>query len=206
MRRDLDAGLIVLGGRHHKAPARWFGGSTVHHAIRIIDIPVLVTTSPQKTAGRVLAAVDLSYASAPTLEMAARMAKLFGAALKILHVVEPLPFLPDPTLQIDAAEYARVTEQEFNGLASGVLKKQKAEREVVQGRATDLIEQVAADWKADVVVVGSHGKGWVDRVLLGSATQRLLNHLPASLLVVPVRAPKGRSTTLALSGESTKTK
>jgi len=40
------------------------------------------------------------------------------------------------------------------------------------------------------VVVGSHGKGWVDRLLLGSTTERLLDQLPASLLVVP--APPGK--------------
>jgi hypothetical protein len=34
------------------------------------------------------------------------------------------------------------------------------------------------------VVVGSHGKGWVDRVLIGSTTERLLATLPAGLLVV----------------------
>jgi nucleotide-binding universal stress UspA family protein len=44
----------------------------------------------------------------------------------------------------------------------------------------------ASDWQADVLVVGSHGKGWAQRVLLGSVTERLINHLPTSLLVAPV--------------------
>jgi len=43
----------------------------------------------------------------------------------------------------------------------------------------------------DLVIVGSHGKGWVDRVLLGSTTERLLNKLPCPVLVIPVRAPGG---------------
>jgi universal stress protein family protein len=38
------------------------------------------------------------------------------------------------------------------------------------------------------VVVGSHGKGWVERLLIGSVTERLLNQLPSSLLVVPAYA------------------
>jgi len=36
--------------------------------------------------------------------------------------------------------------------------------------------------------MGSHGKGWATRVLVGSVTERLLNHLPTSLVVVPVVA------------------
>ena len=40
-------------------------------------------------------------------------------------------------------------------------------------------------WGADLVVLGSHGKGWVDRMLLGSTTERLLSHLPTSMLVIP---------------------
>jgi Universal stress protein family len=36
-------------------------------------------------------------------------------------------------------------------------------------------------------VVGSHGKGWVDRILIGSTTERLVTELPTSILVVPAR-------------------
>jgi len=39
--------------------------------------------------------------------------------------------------------------------------------------------------RADVVVLGSHGKNWVDRLLLGSTTERLIADLPSSLLVAP---------------------
>jgi nucleotide-binding universal stress UspA family protein len=56
------------------------------------------------------------------------------------------------------------------------------------GTPVESIMLEAADWEADVVVVGSHGKGWVDRVLIGSVTERLLNRLPTSVLVVPVYA------------------
>jgi nucleotide-binding universal stress UspA family protein len=60
---------------------------------------------------------------------------------------------------------------------------------VVQvGQVAETIIQEARRWSADVVVLGSHGKGFVDRVLLGSATEQLLNELPASLLVVPTGA------------------
>jgi nucleotide-binding universal stress UspA family protein len=59
------------------------------------------------------------------------------------------------------------------------------------GQVVDVIQHEAAQRGADLVVVGSHGKGWRERLLLGSVTERLLNHLPTSLLVVPVEAPPG---------------
>jgi hypothetical protein len=37
--------------------------------------------------------------------------------------------------------------------------------------------------------VGSHGKGWVDGLIIGSVTEDLLNNLPCAVLVVPVPAP-----------------
>ncbi|HEY6061275.1 MAG TPA: universal stress protein, partial [Gemmatimonadales bacterium] len=67
---------------------------------------------------------------------------------------------------------------------------------LVPADASRIIRHSAADagiaaeataWQADMVVVGSHGKGVVERMLVGSVTERLLGHLPAALLlVVPV--------------------
>ncbi|HEU5467104.1 MAG TPA: universal stress protein, partial [Gemmatimonadales bacterium] len=41
------------------------------------------------------------------------------------------------------------------------------------------------DWAADLVIVGSHGRNFVMRALLGSVSEELLNQLPTSLLMVP---------------------
>jgi nucleotide-binding universal stress UspA family protein len=66
------------------------------------------------------------------------------------------------------------------------------DRVVRRGRADEEIAEEASAWHADVVVLGSHGRGWVDRLLIGSTTERLLNRLPASLLVVPINRPAQR--------------
>jgi nucleotide-binding universal stress UspA family protein len=58
-----------------------------------------------------------------------------------------------------------------------------------RGLAPDTIVSAAHEWKADLIVVGTHGRNWVDRVLIGSVTERLLNRLPTSMLVIPVSAP-----------------
>lgn len=59
------------------------------------------------------------------------------------------------------------------------------ERIIRYGQVVEVISQEASEWHADVLVVGSHGRGWAERMLVGSVTERLLNHLPTSVLVVP---------------------
>jgi hypothetical protein len=51
--------------------------------------------------------------------------------------------------------------------------------------ALDGIRGEAAEWRAGLLVVGSHGKGWGTPMLVGSVTEQLVNDLPTSLLVVP---------------------
>ncbi len=53
------------------------------------------------------------------------------------------------------------------------------------GTALQTILSEAVAWSADLVVVATHGKGPVTRMLVGSVTEGLINHLPTSLLVVP---------------------
>jgi len=188
---EYHAGLIVLGGKHHTTLGRWMGGSTAHHVVRVTDIPLLVTGETVEAMRRILISADLSYAVGPTFEAAARMARLFGAELRVLHAVEPLPvFAEMPALWNEEAFY-QDSRAQFERCLEPLLGGTAAEPVVRRGYATDVIAAEVAAWGADLVVVGSHGKGWVDRLLLGSTTERLLDQLPASLLVVPVPAPPG---------------
>jgi nucleotide-binding universal stress UspA family protein len=63
------------------------------------------------------------------------------------------------------------------------------EKLVRHGVVVDTLIREATEWSADLLVVGSHGKGWAQRVLLGSVTERLINQMPTSLLVAPVVVP-----------------
>jgi nucleotide-binding universal stress UspA family protein len=186
--RHHGAGLLVLGGKHHAAPVRWLGGSTVHHAVRTIDVPLLVTAATRTEVARVLIATDLSAAARPTLEAAAQIAELLEADLRAVHVVEPFPPIPDVAVQLDEQDLLRTAEQELDRVVQGTLGETPVAQEVVSGVPSRAICEEAQAWEADLIVVGSHGKGWVDRVLLGSTTERLLNRLPTSVLVVPTGA------------------
>jgi nucleotide-binding universal stress UspA family protein len=57
------------------------------------------------------------------------------------------------------------------------------------GDPAETVCQVAADEKADVVVIGSHGKGWARRAFLGSVSQHIIQHAPCPVLVVRAADP-----------------
>lgn len=184
---EIGAEVIVLGGKHHSVLGRWLGGSTSLNVARITEVPLLVTAGPGRMIRRVLAAVDVSSAAAPTLAVAQRYASLFGAQLRALSVVEPLPVIPEVTPPYDVSQYYALCEELLQREVWPLLRASGAETVVRYGTTVETILGETAEWNADLLVVGSHGKGWAERILLGSVTERLLNHLPTSLLVVPTR-------------------
>jgi nucleotide-binding universal stress UspA family protein len=183
--RDQRPGFVILGGKHHTTLERWLGGSTSLHVLRVAEVPVLITAGTPQAFRRVLVAADLSTAAGPTLGLAERFAKLVGAQLRVLSVFEPLPNLSGiPPL--DPTEYFALARETLERDIWPLVRTPGVEKIVRHGTVVDTVLREAADWGADVVVVGSHGKGWAQRVLLGSVTESLVNHLPTSLLVAPV--------------------
>lgn len=182
---ETHPGLVVLGGKHHSALERWLGGSTSLHVVRTSEVPVLITAHEPATPRRVLVAADLSEAAGPTVGLAERFARLVGAELRVLTVFEPLPNLAGipPT---DPTEYYALAQETLERDVWPLVKTPRVEKLVRHGMVVETLLREAYEWQADVLVVGSHGKGWAQRVLLGSVTERLINQLPTSLLVAPV--------------------
>jgi len=191
-----DAGLVVLGGKHHTVLGRWLAGSTAHDLLRLGGHPVLVTGPGARLPRRVLAAVDLSEVAQATIGVAQRFAALFQAELLVLHVVEVATLVPGavilPGAMLDDELLLKRSEQWFDTTVWPLVHYPKVDRRIVRGQVTATVRAQAAKWGADVVALGSHGKNWVDRLLLGSTTERLIADLPTSLLVATATgAPAG---------------
>src|SRR5512134_14570 len=183
--RDLDAGLVVLGGKHHSLIGRWVVGSTAHSLTRLLDVPLLICVAARPIK-RLLVGVDLSDAAGPTIHTAERFAELLGASLRVLHVVEPVPVIPDAPLQLNDEELFDRTLEHLERYVWPLVSLRDTVTTVRRGPAAEAIAREAADDDSDLVIIGSHGKGWVDRLLIGSVTEQILSSLPTSVLVIPV--------------------
>ena len=183
--REQRPGLVVVGGKHHSVLERWLGGSTSLHVVRAAEVPVLITSGTPAAFRRVLVAADLSTASGPTIGLAERFARLVGAELRVLTVFEPLPDLAGAQV-VDPNQYFALAQETLERDVWPIVKTPGVAKFVRHGNVVETLMRESVDWQADVLVVGSHGKGWAQRVLLGSVTERLINNLPTSLLVAPV--------------------
>ena len=178
---ETDASLLVLGGKHHSRLGRWLGGSTVQQVVRHLHLPLLVTAGKLPLHPRVLVAVDPSYAATVTAQQGVALTRRLGSPLRALHVIDPPPAI---------AELPRDWSREFiERDVWPLIPVVEQARVIREGSPFETIVAEATAWQADIIVVGSHGKGWVDRLLIGSVTEHLLNNLPCAVFVVPVPAP-----------------
>jgi nucleotide-binding universal stress UspA family protein len=135
----------------------------------------------------VLAAVDQSAPSVRAAQLAAEMARRFGARLVLVHVVTPPVVPPDAsgadlnTFDLAHAEGAALLQRTAASLAIDGLK---IETVVHLGLAGESIRKVAGEQEADLVVVGSRGQGAVARALLGSVADWVVHHCELPVLVV----------------------
>jgi nucleotide-binding universal stress UspA family protein len=60
---------------------------------------------------------------------------------------------------------------------------------IEKGDFAEAILRTAKDIKADLIVMGSHSRRWLDQILMGSVTEKVLHHTTIPLLIIPTRGP-----------------
>jgi nucleotide-binding universal stress UspA family protein len=177
--------LIVMGLKGMSALERVLIGSVTRKVIGFSATDVLVI--PREgvvTRGKILLPTDGSSYSQGAAERALEMASANGSELLALSVVEM------PLEVISAApEYQAGLRARAQTCLDGVLTRAqalgiKAGGRVLEGEAHRVISQVAADWQADLIVMGSHGCTGLCRLLMGSVAERVVGQVPCPVLVV----------------------
>lgn len=182
---EVDAQAIVIGGKRHSTFGRWFGSSTGHGLARLAERPVVVAGPSSGPVARVLAAVDFSDSGKTVLNLAQAYAGALHAELRLISVIEPLPVTPGMTMALDHDEYYRWSETQVTSELWSQVHTAKADKVVRIGHPVETLLRELTDWAADLVILGSHGRNFVLRALLGSVSEELLNQLPTSLILVP---------------------
>jgi nucleotide-binding universal stress UspA family protein len=139
---------------------------------------------------RILCPVDFSEFSVRALERAVPLANWFDAEVTALHVVPTLP-APGPGLPYFPAplettrEQGEQAESKLCDLVTPFLAERVAiETRVRGGEPWREILAEAEDLPADLVVMGTHGRGGFEHLLLGSVTEKLLRRVSCPVLVV----------------------
>lgn len=144
---------------------------------------------------RILITTDGSDFSKAAVEKCCQMVvKPEDTAIKIVSVYEmtfPLDIFPTPTDFTERLETsAREQAEEFARQAEAMIHEYFPGAEIdlttqiAVGAPDQILIEEAKEWDADMVVVGSHGRGFWGRILLGSTTDALVHHAPCSVLVV----------------------
>jgi nucleotide-binding universal stress UspA family protein len=144
---------------------------------------------------RVLIATDLSQSAEAVLRSGLILAKRLAAETLVLHVFDEREYqeqhLAMPRLSID--EYAGNLAMRLRHLiASLELPHEHAQVEVLPGGGAAVADQILAAahrMKVGLVVVGTHGRTGLPRVVMGSVAEAVVRHSDIPVLVVPTRAP-----------------
>jgi len=151
---------------------------------------------------KILHPTDLSERSQAAFHFACALAKDYGAQLLVLHVVPhgtkqlaPLLDLGSQARPLQALEALELELRRLQPPDAAVAIEHRLE----EGQPASVIVQVANDAHADLIVLGTHGRTGLSRVLMGSVAEQVVRQ--AGCAVVTVKLPFPRTSTVA--GHST---
>ncbi len=191
-----DADLLVLGARGEGFVRELLLGSTTERVLRMTTRPLLVVKQmPHESYRRVLIPVDFSDRSAVALDCARAVAPRADHA--VLHAYES-PFerklhfagLDDfEMIELRAAAEREAVARINTLVADGGGPGEAIQRIVVHGLPTRCILEQEQEQDCDLIVVGKHGSGMLEELLLGRVTKQVLALSSADVLVCDRRTP-----------------
>jgi nucleotide-binding universal stress UspA family protein len=137
---------------------------------------------------KILLAVDESAFAARAADVGFDLARSLGAEVALIHVVDPSVVAYAPEGGIPAGELVTLAQQDAKRLLAAFGQRaalQPGPLEFIHtGKPAIEIVKAARHWPADLVVIGSHGRGGVKRLLLGSVAEAVMRHAACPVLVV----------------------
>ena len=148
---------------------------------------------------KLLTAIDFSDITPRLLQHTKVLAKALNAEIYLIHVAEPNPdhiaydYDPAAVYSIDPAEVRDSIAKRFQHEHKTIQKYAEDLRSedirctalMIQGEKVELLVKEANRLQVDFIIAGTHGKGLISQVLLGSTSEELIRESPVPVHLVP---------------------
>lgn len=191
---SIKADLIVMGAHRKQLLRDIFVGTTIERVIRTGQYPVLmVNNEVRQPYENSVAAVDMSEPSANAIKAARAMGLIGDRGITLLHAFFPLGKGKTSVAATDrtaidkyvAGERDRAVDDLVAFLAVNGLGGPEFSLRVEEGGAFEVISRAVEEMRPDLLIIGTHGRSWLLKVLLGSVTEEALRCLDVDILAVP---------------------
>jgi nucleotide-binding universal stress UspA family protein len=186
--RDRGATLIVIGQGRHALADRWLGTETALRVVRLAHVPVLAVPADARTLpDRAVAAVDFSDFSRAAVRGALHVLRP-GGVLHLTHVFwrpsEEIPW-------VGGRDWVEARRQQLRAELEQMVRDMdgtagiQVRAELLEGDPATATLHLARSVGAEMIAAGSHGAGFLGRILMGSVSTRLVRGAPCMVLIAP---------------------
>lgn len=144
--------------------------------------------TPQVTLKNILVATDFSKTSQKALDYATALARYHAAHLDIAHIVNPETYVSVPMengTALSLEQVKTVLGTRLSDIAAGIVcSGVEAHPLLVNGPIGKTIHSLVSQREVDLVVVGTHGGGTLERLMLGSTAEEIFREVPCPVLTV----------------------
>jgi nucleotide-binding universal stress UspA family protein len=155
-----------------------------------------------KKINKVLIALDYNPTAQKVAELGFSMAKSMDAEVILLHVITDPTFYSTAgyspimgfngyidvgPVQLNSADGLKQASLQYLEKSKQHLGDKTIQTFVKEGDFADTILETAKELHADIIVVGSHSRKWLENIVMGSVTEKVLHHTSIPLLIVPTK-------------------
>jgi nucleotide-binding universal stress UspA family protein len=151
---------------------------------------------------KVLIALDYNPTAQKVAESGFSLAKTIGAEITLLHVISDpvdyssteyspimgfIGFRDQSQLQLDSVDVLKKVSQQFLDKSKHHLGDKNIKTLVEEGNFAESILKTAKDLHADIIVMGTHSRKWLENIVMGSVTEKVLNHTSIPVFIIPTK-------------------
>ncbi len=151
---------------------------------------------------KVLIALDYNPTAQKVAEVGFSLAKAMNAEIILLHVIsDPVyyssteyspimgfnGFLETGQMQLDSIDGLKQAALHFLDKSRHHLGDKSIQTLVKEGDFAESILKAAKEYHADIIILGSHSRKWLENIVMGSVTEKVLRHTTIPLFIIPTK-------------------